>query len=113
MEVGQSIAGVTRVPHQTEQLPGFYLDSGSDPGRDGRQVRAIISQSIIANDGDRQTAAHSRVIVFRIPQIFIGNEIHHTICYSNKIRSDHGEDIRRRVAVTGCAFGKSGRLGWL
>ena len=62
---------------------------------------------------NRQAAAHGRVILGGIPGILGGDEIHHAIRHGDKLHTNHGKDIRGRVAVTGSALGKAGSTGWL
>ena len=113
VQVGQGLAGITGVPDQTEQPTGLYTDSRRNSRGDGGQVRTIVAQPVVADDGDRQAAALGRVVRGRIPEVLIGDEIHHAIRHGHKFCTDHGEDIGSRIAVTGSALGKAGRPGWL
>ena len=108
VKVGGCVAGITGLPNQAKQPAGFYPDSWSDASSDGGEMRTIVAQPIVTDDGDRQTTAQGRVIVGRIPKVFIRHEIHHTICHGNKLSSNHGKNIGGGIAMTGGSLSKAG-----
>ena len=113
VKMGGGVAGITGVPNQAKQLSGFNPDSRSNSSCDGREVRTIVAQPVVTDDGDRQTTAQGRVIVGRIPEVFIGYEIHHAICNGNKLGSNYGKNIGGGIAMAGGSLSKTGGRGWL
>ena len=113
VKMGQGVAGIAGVPDQAKQLPGFYPDPRRNSCSDGGQVRTIIAQAVVTDDGHRQAAAQGRIVHGRIPKILGGDEIHHAIRHGNELRADNGENIRGRIAMTGSALGEAGGRGRL
>ena len=113
VKVGQGVAGIAAVPDQAKQLPCFYADPRRNSYSNGGQVRTIIAQAVVTDDGHRQAASQGRIVHCRIPEILGGDEIHHAIRYGDVLGAYNGENIRGRIAMTGSALGEAGGPGRL
>lgn len=110
--MGLSSDRIAALAGQAQDLSAQYAQPWLDTLLDGREVRAIVAHTIVADDCYRKPATGCRVVDRRVPAICAAHMVDNAAGRGHKEAADRTEDVGGRVIVVVLAVAVAGGDNW-